>query len=241
MIFFTNLFTLEGKNPEENQYVYMFLLLMKTLRRTGTYLPSEDSFYVMADADTANILFQIEIDFLEKVEYIIYPRPKTLLEGASNRYTFFKRVYKPDIVAMYLDLDMICCRQFRPQLPADTIAVFPEGGHEDPNYCALKPLDHPGISSGFWFIRIGPKTAALMESILALISEHPGDFYTLEQPHFNAAITKESPVVFLKPGLISFNASEDDISEAHFINLAGEPGNGAGHFLRMLNCFLSAL
>lgn len=221
--------------------MYMFFLLMKTLERTGTYQSDKDSVYLMADKDTAEIVKEIDQDFVNSLTIITIPRPKTLLEGISRRYEFFRHVYEPDTVVMYLDLDMICCRQFRPQIQADTLAVYAEGSNEDPNYCAVKPLDHPGLSAGFWFVRIGPKTAALMESILALISEHPGDFYTVEQPHFNAAITKESPVVFIKPGLISFNASEDDISGAHFINLAGEPGNGAGHFLRMLNCFLSAI
>jgi hypothetical protein len=244
MIFFTVLFTLEGRNPAENQYVYMLLLLLKTLVRAGTYLPAEDSLYIMADVDTARIIHELEIDFLDKKQIIAIPRPKTLLEGASHRYTFFKRIYEPDQVTMYLDLDMVCCRQFRPELPPDTLAVLPEGDSQDSNYCGTNgwaTLDHPGLSSGFWFVRIGPKTMALMERILALISEHPGNFYTLEQPHFNAAITKEWPVVFLKRDIVSFNASEEDISAASFVNLAGEPGNGAGHFLRMLNCFLSMI
>lgn len=247
MIFFTVLFTLEGKNPAENHYVYMLMLLLKTLQRTGTYLLEEDSFYIMADADTVTVLKEIDLEVLSKVQYILFPRPKTLLEGTTHRYEFFRHVYEPDSVTLYMDLDMVCCKQFRPELPADTMAVCPEGDREDPNYCGTcdgkvwATLDHPGLSSGFWFVRIGPKTAALMERILALISEHPGDFYTLEQPHFNAAITKGSPVVFLKGGLVSFNATEDDISEGCFVNLAGEPGNGAGHFLRMLNCFLTII
>lgn len=241
MILFTVLFTLEGRSPAQNQYVYMLMLLLKTLQLSGTYHAGKDTLYLMVDADTEALMRDMNLEVLGDFTCIRIPRPKTLLEGISRRYEFFRHVYEPETTTMYLDLDMLCCRQFRPELPADTMAVYPEGAAEDPNYCGTDgwaKLDHPGLSAGFWVVRIGPKTAALMERILALISEHPGDFYSVEQPHFNAAITREAPVICLKPGLVSFNATEDEVGNAHFINFAGGPGDGAHHFLKVLRSYL---
>jgi hypothetical protein len=245
MIFFTVLFTLESADPKQNQYVYMLPLLAETLHRTGTYRHDVDSFYILADDATAELISQFNMESLAKIQILRIPRPKTLLEGIASRYTFFRQIYEPTMVTMYIDLDMLCCREFRPDLPADTLAALPEGSAADPNYCGedgWANLDHPGLSAGFWAVRIGPRTLALMERILQLIREHPGEFYTIEQVHFNAAITRESPVVFLKQDIVSFNAGEDDdISGVHFVNLAGEPGNGSVHFIQMLNCFMTMI
>ena len=239
MIFFTIVFTLAGKDADENKYVDMFWIMMKSLCTTGTFDYTADRFYVMADDDTFRaIQRKWPMDGVCPLPlWISIPRPTTLLEGIARRYEFLKRApIHGDPVCMYLDTDILSIRKFRPQVPPDTIVVLPEGGREDPNYCGegnWSRLDHDGLSAGFWVIRVGPDVRALLDEIAMSVRREPMKFYTCEQPHFNACITKKTRAGAFAPFLVSFNGHN---MNAHtcFVNFAGCPGDAEFHYTKML-------
>lgn len=233
MIFFTVLFTLPGKKATENLYVSMFLMLLKTLLKTGT-LTTNDTFYVMTDAATAELL-------PPNVKALVLPQPTTLLEGISWRYKFFDYV-EPDegSTYLYIDTDHLAIKETRLSISPDTIAVYPEGKPDDTNYCGTLgwKLSHPGLAAGFWAIRPGPKTLRTLKLVSRIIEQHKdAGFYTVEQPMWNMGITDHTPLVYFDPRFISFNGHGDN-KLAHFINLAGEPGDGFFHYNKMFRMFL---
>ena len=233
MNIFTVLFTLQGKSVADNKYIKMAVIMIKSLFMTGTWNLFTDQLFVMADRETWDA-FTREWDGLIQFTHICIPRPATLLEGIARRYQFFK-LDNEDVETMYLDVDFVCRKKFSVRLPPDTIAVLPEGGSEDPNYCGeggWAKLDHPGLSAGFWVCRPGDTIRALMDEIVAWVIREPQKFYTVEQPYFNAAITKKTPKVYIPPEFVSFNG-HGDLASAYFINFAGEPGDADFHYSKM--------
>jgi len=237
MHFFSVVFTLISKDPRTNKYIDMFWIMFRSLYQAGTFDLLEDRMYVMADDDTwAEIHRKWPMDGLTPYpQWVQIPRPTTLIEGIARRYEFFSEI-PGDTMTLYLDVDHICLKKFRPAIPPDTIVVLPEGGRADPNYCGeggWATLDHEGLSAGFWAVRPGPNTRALMDEIAASVRRGPHNFYTCEQPHFNAVITKKSPVLSFAPPLVSFNG-HNMYPHTCFINCAGEPGDGPLHYQKML-------
>lgn len=217
----------------------MFSLLLKSLRMKSMLTPN-DIFYVMIDEDTKEFLNE----WVDDVRFICMKRPTTLLEGLSWRYRIFEYIPMEDTSYFYMDIDMLCLGEFRITPPPDTLVVLPEGDPTSNNYCGenspFGPLDHPGFSSGFWILRPGPRTLEVLKSILHAIETHPYSFYSMDQPYFNAMITKESPVICFTPNLVSFNGDELT-SETKFINFAGDTGQGHSHLWKMLTFFLDSL
>jgi len=236
MIFFSVVFTLQGRKASENKYINMFWLMFQSLYKSGTFDPTRDNMYVMADEASWDMI-QARWNFTTPFIYWIrIPPPRTLLEGIARRYEFFDLAeIRNGATALYLDVDFLCLKKFEVALPPDTIAVLPEGGSADPNYCgegAWAQLDHAGLSAGFWAVCIGPDMRALMYEIIASVARGPHNFYTCEQPHFNAAITKKTRAVSFEPAIVSFNG-HGNIKAAYFINFAGCPGDAEFHFQKM--------
>ena len=234
MIVFTVLFTLPGRDPEENKYVEMAHMMFYSFRLSG----QGDRFYLMADDLTWAAFKAHDLSGARDVIRVTIPRPQSLLEGIAYRYSFFNRVpeFSTNDTYLFVDCDMLNVRKFVLDLPADTIAVLPEGGREDPNYCgegAWARLDHAGLSAGFWAIRPGPDMLALMDEISASIRREPTKFYCEDQPHFNRAITKDTRCVMFDPSIVSFNGHGFS-SKTLFINCAGCPGDADFHYDKML-------
>ena len=230
---FTVLFTLPGKDPEENKYVKMAHMMFYSLRLAG----HGDRFYLMADDLTWAAFRKHDLSGARDVIHVVIPRPATLLEGIARRYEFFNRVgaYSTEETYHYLDVDHLCVKPFKLALSPDTIAVLPEGGREDPNYCgegAWARLDHHGLAAGFWAIRPGPDMLALLDEICASVRRGPHNFYTCEQPHFNATITNKTRAVYFDPALVSFNGHGVN-EKTRFLNLAGCPGDADFHYEKM--------
>ena len=234
MIFFSVLFTLDGRDSKENLYVHMLLLLFKSMQYKSTF-SGRDSFYIMTDSDTAPLI-------PSSFKIVIMPKPKTVLEGISWRYEFFDHIqYSEDETYQFLDLDMLNSKPFLLNLTPDTIAVFPEGSADDSNYTGdMGHLDHPGLSAGFWAIRPGPRTLKLLMDIRHLIQVNIGkNFYTVEQPMFNQAIKGGLPyIVYFSPTTLSFNGHTNK-GTAHWLNMCGVPGDDRFHFDKMLRMFLT--
>ena len=237
MIFHSLCFSLAA--PEKNEYVYMLLLLIQSLLKTKTFVPKEDTYYVMADKETAAILKQIpQSQFLYLIEI---PRPRDVYEGMTYKYKLFDFVETRDEVVMYLDVDLLAVKQSRFVIPPDKLYICAEGSKSDTNYSGDDSTTLPfnaGYTAGFFMYRWGPRVSKTFTEILERMANCSTRFYTLDQPHFNRALGTETGVIgFFPATLLSFNGHNNQ-QAAHFINLAGEPGDGPFHFRKALSMYL---
>ena len=229
-IFYTILFSL--KKPEENLYVYMMMMLYKSLVRTES-IGAGDKFYVVADALT--IAYGRKFHSLKNVCWVEAPPVMSVKEGMLYKYIFRPKV---EDVVVYLDCDFLAIKKVAIELEADTFAVLPEGSPDDSNYCGDFRLDAKvGVSAGIFAFRYGPRTRALLDEIGKRAANCPKDYYTLDQPHFNAALVGKRWICGINPSIVSFNGNGNN-AVAHLINCAGEPGNGEFHFKKMMDFFI---
>ena len=211
----------------------MLMILYASLKKTKS-LVCGDMFYLMADDATANIVRGVP--GLSEIIVIPMPTPATLLEGMSWRYQFHRHTDVMFQNVCYLDVDMICLKQFKLQISdRDILCVYPEGSSSDNNYSgAQKPLKGlVGYSSTLFAYNLGEHVLQLFEGILYKMRVEPENHYTLDQPYFNHALQAFSRFVQLPDTLLSFNG-HNNMPGAYFINYAGSPGDGAFHFLKGL-------
>lgn len=232
MIFYSCVFSLG--DAKKNEYIYMLMMLYSSLKKTKT-LVSEDLFYLMADAQTAEVVR--EVPELSNIIILILDKPQTILEGMSWRYQLHHYVQIKHQDCCYLDVDMLCIKQFKLQIPlTNSILVYPEGSSSDNNYSGnLKPLKGIlGYSSTIFAYNLGENIVHLFERIIYDIKYKPENHYTLDQPYFNHALQAIDALIARFPQtLLSFNG-HNNLDEACFINYAGCPGDGAFHFLKGL-------
>lgn len=207
------------------------MLLYKSLLRTETLSP-KDPLYIVADKDT--IEFGKTIFSLLNVRWIEVPKPATVKDGMLLKYMFRPKV---DETVLYLDVDFLAKRKIQIALEPDTIACYPEGKPQDSNYCGDFTLPHAraGLSAGIFAFRYGPKVKALLDDIAKRTAQCEKNYYTLDQPHFNAVLQENR--LYMNPALVSFNGNSN-LDVASLINFAGEPGDGGFHFKKMLDFFL---
>ena len=239
-IFYTILFTPVGRDAYRNEYVYCAMLWLTSLFRSGT-VQLGDRVVIQTDADTAKRLREISVFRHSLVELRICLQPRDVREGMNLKY-----LYRPesrddqDAVVVYADTDQIFTRSFRPELPLDTVLVYPEGPPTDSNYAGDYDLSGAaaGFTAGLWAYRYGPRVQAFLDSVLHVCKTSPKRFYSLDQPHFNKAL-RISPVNrgYLPPQAISFNCHGDP-KRAHILNMAGDPGTDSFHFQKQLDAFL---
>ena len=238
MIFHSIVFSLG--DPQKNEYLYMLALLIQSLKKTGTYIPSEDKYYVMADAATIPLLK--EMIQLQSVEILEIPKPADVYDGMQYKYRLFDYAPVSDDNVMYIDVDMICLRPSRHTIGADRLYVFPEGSKHDDNYRGDSDYLLPfgaGFTAGFFMYRWGQRVEATFDSILRNMAGTKVRFYTLDQPWFNRALDYATGCVGFLPGtFISFNG-HNNRGVASFLNLAGIPGDGPFHFRKALSLYLS--
>ena len=234
MLFYTILFSLG--DPAKNEYVWCFMIWLKTLYASGTFQKG-DRVAVLADAPTIQHLKTINlVRVAPGLELVEVPKPRDAREGMNLKYVFRPQI---DETVVYSDVDHIFRRPFRPELPADTLLLYPEGDIAHPNYRGDYPLrGGQGFTAGIWAYRYGVKVAELLDSTLKICQESEKKFYTLDQPHFNYAIAvHRPPLALMKKSVISFNGN-NDLKECAVINLCGDPGLGAFHFQKMLDLLL---
>lgn len=227
------------------EYVYMLMLLVETLRRTGTYKPGRDQFVVMTDKPMLKSLK--EARSLQNLTYVVMPPVATTFEGMKWKYLLHKVVkLSPGQQVCWIDVDHLSVRPFSLSLDPDSLAVYPEGKPDDTNYCGKPdtPLLLPaGFSAGFFCYSWGDRVRKFFEGILASMARQlPPYWYSLDQPHFNraveVAVAKGGPLHMLSPNMISFNG-HNNTDTCVLISCAGEPGNGAFHMRKMLDLFMS--
>jgi hypothetical protein len=235
MLYYSVVFSL--KDAKTNPYLWMYCLLLKSMMQTKT-ITETDTCYVLADSETKKYLEKYIGVYIQQVEFLEIPTPKTLLEGMLWKYKLHTFLDISNKDCMYLDVDMLSIRTFSPPIPKDTLSVYPEGYVTNPDYCGSWKLNAPcGFSAAFFGYNFGPRVKAFFEKILQLAETTTETFYTLEQPFFNKAL-ENAPYVIFSNEIISPNA-HGNMDTCHFINYAGVPGDAYVHWEKALAYFLT--
>ena len=236
MIFHTILFSL--CDPRSNQYIQCLQILYKTLQKTKT-LTSDDSFVVTTDEPTNRILKGLSI--YPNLTIHLVPKPANCFEGMRLKYMLPQFMDLTGQTILYLDTDFLSIKPFKVSIPPDTLVVYPEGPPTSDNYCG-EPQDPPltlpfGCSAGFFAYHYGPSIKAFFDTLLAQLIESSKVYYSLDQPYFNRLIPSTHYQGF-NHNMISFNGN-NNMATAHFINCAGDPGDGPLHASKMLQFYLA--
>ena len=234
-VFYTILFSLG--DPAKNEYVWCCMLWLKSLYASGTYR-KDDRIAILCDSKTLEHLKTINLfkiaPGLELVD--MGNPPRECRDGMEWKYMFRPKV---DETVVYADTDQIFRRPFHVELPPDSLLVYPEGDIAHSNYRGDYLLrGGQGFTAGIWAYRPGVKMSEFLDDTLKVCQESTKRFYTLDQPHFNYCIAKNRPnLSLMKKETISFNGN-NNLKEAHVLNLCGEPGAGAFHFTKMMDLWL---
>lgn len=233
MYFYTLCFS--PGDPKSNCYLYMLMMMVHTMKLVGTFKPSEDKFFVICDEATGCVINKIGL--LNDLQVIPVPKPPNTYEMMKWKYRLQKYIDLEGQNVLYLDVDMLALKPLRFNCPHDAFVIVPEGPATDKNYCAAGPLRTPwGATAGIFGFNFGPKVRQVFEHVLQRMDADPERYYTLDQPHFNIAYF-HCKFMTVPEGGISFNG-HSDLTKAFFINLAGEPGDGPFHYLKMLELYL---
>ena len=247
-------YTLEGRSPEENQYIHMFLLWFSQLIKSGG-LQENDIVYIYMDTYTNEYLNNTIFSMLKIIPFKIFiiPQPKTHLEGMMWKYNY--NDYSQDIF-MYCDIDIYIMKSLHNitnTMKENTIYLCHEGSMEDDNYGADIPNEKVnkknilGFSAGK-FIIYGKEICNNFFNIIHNLCRYDTNYYTVEQPFFNHAILYISNIpniqvdIQLLKSIVSFNFHNFQKESTVFLDLAGEPGKGPVHltkmvqFISLLNC-----
>lgn len=233
MIWYSCIFNL----TDSKDYLYMLMILVSSMLRTKS-LQEKDTYYLVCDPETASLVKTSPL--LKRLTLIEREKPKSVLEGCKWRYELHKHADVFDKTCCYLDVDMICIKTTHlAELQENQMIVYPEGKSTDSNYCGDMFLKCPvGFTSAFFAYKVGFDVLAILEDISYKIEQgHERVYYTLDQPYFNKALEDKTNLLTFPNHLLSFNG-HTNMPEAHFINCCGEPGNGAFHFVKMLNMIL---
>lgn len=216
----------------------MFMLLVKSLLKTNSFDLKRDTYYLIADTDSAKKIQQL--NGILPIKCFIIKKPNTHLEGMSWKYRLNELINIDDKDCIYLDVDMLFFKQLYVFPSKDKVVAYQEGRPDDTNYCGDKGLSLPmGCSAGIFAFNLGVSVKSFFYNILQQIKEAQENnekFYTVEQVYFNRALVKHKPV-YMDNTLISFNGHTNKNS-ARIINLAGDPGDGLLHWEKMLRTFL---
>ena len=258
MLVYTLLFTLAGKNPNENRYIEMFYIWLTYLLKNGGLGPN-DSIAVLIDTQTLEIIKNVPLLIHLKntakcnISFILFEQPATISEGMVVRYMFPSKDNGETLV--YLDLDVLVVNSLQndiPKLAPNSLCLMPEGKMRHPLYaCDLTDSDEIpdmcGFSSGTFAFSHGDQTLGFFRRVIndcLEVKENPR--YTIDQPFFNKWVF----IIFTKRVLnLSIHLLRSDMVEQQnqhdfkdttvLVNYAGDPGVGTSHYQKMLSviCF----
>lgn len=248
MIFYSIAVTLNAKHQE---YLWMFVLLLKSLLKTGTFTPGKDHYYLIADQETAKVVSKMpHLGGLVRV---------VVANDCSDSYDVMKLKYLfPSMLSagggsegglrllaaetfVYLDADMLFLRRLNFEIAADSLIVLPEGNPTDTNYCGdpgTKLTQPFGASAGFFVWRYGLRVQSFFQSVLRDLMTSSKRFYCLDQPAFNKYLTVAATGT-IDPSLVSFNGHKLDKDKTAILNCAGDPGDGPKHLAKMIDFALA--
>lgn len=237
------LFTLDGREVKENQYVRIFYIWLSKLIQNGG-LTKDDMLMISIDKKTfdyistsATSLNSIFCKLLCPHTFMIFPSPVTMMEGMQMRYEPHK--YEQDAY-MYCDIDVIVRKPlstFLEKTMPDKMYVVVEGDLRDANYGAdMEGIEftsdkNPGYTSGIWVIT---GQSICREFLIRLHNHYKvyAKYYALDQPFFNRAVYDMSHRNIIRDVLTehtSFNGHNYNKDACVLFNCAGDVGDGLKH------------
>lgn len=233
------LFTLDGREVKENQYVRIFYIWLSKLIQNGG-LTKDDMLMISIDKKTfdyistsATSLNSIFCKLLCPHTFMIFPSPVTMMEGMQMRYEPHK--YEQDAY-MYCDIDVIVRKPlstFLERTMPDKMYVVVEGDLRDANYGAdMEGMEgNPGYTSGIWVIT---GQSICREFLIRLHNHYKvyAKYYALDQPFFNRAVYDMSHRNIIRDVLTehtSFNGHNYNKDACVLFNCAGDVGDGLKH------------
>jgi hypothetical protein len=276
VVIFTNLFTLENKNVKDNKYIDMYYIWLNNIIKYGKLQDTDYCITLVDNvtfkAISENKLLQLILSEFKNNYIIVYDQPKTIKEGIMKRYDIdellkiTKNIEELNPQYIHLDIDVLVVNNIRKlfinnnnlnkttiNLTADNRWEFLNGmfygelaSKEDIEIIKSINIKIPGFSAGIfgWSNSIGIKEYFNFIKNKAINTNK--EFYTVEQPFFNAAIFN---YFFKEPGMFYFNILDknkikmnifpdkniilDESNEIVLIDFCGEPGDDTFHWNKM--------
>ena len=255
---YTNLFTIQGRDPKENKYISMFLIWFKMLIKNGG-LTASDSLVVLIDQPTAEALQEYDIlaHLIDTAGFqfkaIIIEQPVSLTAGIAKRYTVYDFLPLNELVC-HLDVDVLCVRPIRQIIQGSLvnadIAIFLEGNSMG-SYYLYELKDELGISEeemkqtagitgAIYFFRMSPSLMAHFKQLYLRIMSAKKQNIT-DQPYWNELFwnlrKSQYPISEIPDSVVETSLSNLQDS-THLLNLCGEPGDGNFHWQKVLTALL---
>lgn len=238
-----------------------------------TFMDEQTYTYLNMDNTDKNTLFQLLKKQINNFIIIKYPVPKTHKEGMLRKYgvdmilEHTKPIESQHPIYMYLDIDVLIVRDIRTLIlqndnisnPNTKLFLRDEQQSIDhPNYYgnliteADKQLikDHniklPGFSAGIFGWQNNSSIKQFFNHLLHLALESDKEFYTIEQPFFNAALFHSMFYSSIKFTFVVMSQSQiaQNVIGAHvypscvLVNYCGEPGDQVLHWNKMYHQLL---
>jgi hypothetical protein len=279
LIVYTNLFTLAGRDVKVNKYIDMYYIWLFNLFKYGR-LSKDDYCITLIDETSLQhiknnqILQWLSTQFSNFV-ILPYVQPKTIKEGMLKRYNIdpivelTSRLSNPTY--LYLDIDVLAMNDLRPLFYQHTavaqnkasLYLRPEGvitsglyygeliTQEEQQLLEAKNMQQmPGFSSGIYGWNNSAITKHFFRFIIDLAEKADKDFYTVDQPFFNAAVFN---YFFREAGIFNITLLDQSkvidnrmmrpqTTEIILVNLCGIPGDDQFHWDKLLHqLFIQAL
>lgn len=256
------IFTVDGKSPEQNDYIQIFLLWLTSLLRSKSLI-KDDLLCLTVDAETLDYLerFTPMIQIINKLESGLYiqkeSKPKSVLEGIMWKYLNYE--HKQDIY-VYCDIDILICKpihKFISQLESNTVFAYEEGtlsseaynlGIIETEYELIRSISSnlPGLNAGLFIFTNNLQKNTIFNKIKKYFTSTHQFSFTLEQPLFNRAVYTS-----LTEGIINLNTILLRRNTLHYNNgfmlenkeipifydCNGDVGVGYRHLHRIINTF----
>lgn len=273
LVIYTNLYTLKNKEAVNNKYINMFLIWLYHIIKYAKLKEKDHIIALVDIKTYEEIKDLIVLKFLasktRNLSLIKYNDiPSTHKEGMMKKYhmesiintTHIKNL---DPYYLYLDIDVLVVNDIRllinKEINNDKPTIYLRNElrsfldsmyfgelatDEDKNLLIDNNLTKlPGFSAGIFGWTYNKAIKLFFDYIIDCSNKINKDFYTVEQPFFNAAIfnyyikeNKYFNFVVLDSKLIVENLKSFEMSEETvLINFCGEPGNDTNHMYKLLN------
>jgi hypothetical protein len=260
------IFTVDGKDPEQNDYIQIFILWLTSLLKSKS-LTKNDLLFLTVDAETLDYLEKATpmIQILNKLESALHiqkrTKPKSVLEGTLWRYIYTE--HRGDIY-IYCDIDILICKPIHKlisQLESNTVYVLEEGnlsaevyslGILDEEFELIRSISSnlPGLNSGLFILTNYLQKKTIFNKIENYVPSTQRFIYTLDQPLFNRAvytsITEKKinlNTILLRRNTVHYNNGFmlENKEIPIFYDCNGDVGVGYRHLHRIINtfCFLN--
>lgn len=260
------LFTVDGNDPEQNDYIQIFIFWLTSLLKSKS-LRKQDLLLLTIDYETLEYLerFTPMIQIMNKLESAFTiqkkAKPKSVLEGMLWRYIYYE--HKENIY-IYCDIDILICTSLNKlisQLETNTVYVYEEGsllseayslGIIEAEFELIRQISPylPGLNSGLFVFTNNFQKKIIFEKIEKYYTTTFQFNYTLDQPLFNRSVYTSLAekninvdTILLRNNTIHYNNGFmlENKEIPIFYDCNGDVGIGHRHLRRIINtfCFLN--